>query len=201
MAMKKVGSVDEFIEIHPEYNDELIYLRSLMNETELEEKIKWMFPTYTLGNKNVIGLGAFKKYVGIWFFQGVFLTDSHGLLVNAQEGKTQAMRQWRFQNIEEIKKHRSAIENYLAEAIQNQKEGKEIIPQRTKKKVIIPPELKDAISGQAELKIKFDALSDGKKQEYCEYIANAKKGSTKVSRLEKIKPMIMAGIGLNDQYK
>lgn len=201
MAMKKVGSVDEFIEIHSEYTEELTYLRSLANETELEEKIKWMIPTYTLGNKNIMGLGAFKKYVGIWFFQGVFLTDPHGLLVNAQEGKTKAMRQWRFQSIEEIKKHKSAIKSYLAEAIQNQKDGKEITPQRTKKELIIPPELKTILNGHAELKEKFTAFRDGKKREFCEYIANAKRAETKVNRLKKIEPLILSGIGLNDKYK
>lgn len=201
MAMKKIGSVDEFIEIHPECSDELTYLRVLLNDTELEEKIKWMFPTYTLSNKNVIGIGAFKKYVGIWFFQGVFLTDTYQVLVNAQEGKTKAMRQWRFQNLAEIKKHKSAIQSYLAEAIQNQKDGKEIIPQRTKKEVIIPLELQKPLNSQAPLKTKWEALSDGKKIEYCEYIASAKREITKATRLEKIIPMIVNGKGLNDKYK
>ncbi|WP_236458895.1 MULTISPECIES: YdeI/OmpD-associated family protein [Flavobacterium] len=34
-----------------------------------------------------------------------------------------------------------------------------------------------------------------------EYIETAKQEKTKLSRLEKIKPMIMKNIGLNDKYK
>jgi len=201
MAIPKVGSVDEFIEIHPEYLEELKFLRSLLIETELEEKIKWMFPCYTFDNKNVIGLGAFKKYVGLWFYQGVFLSDPLGILVNAQEGKTKAMRQWRFQELSEIKKHKNQIRQYLAEAIQNQKDGKEILPTRVKKELIIPEELLSALAKSKRLKGSFEKLTYGKKKEYAEYISTAKRVETKEKRLKKITPMILEGKGLNDKYK
>ena len=60
-------------------------------ETELLETIKWGVPVYTLNDKNVLGMGAFKSYVGIWFFQGAFLDDPQKKLINAQEGKTKAL--------------------------------------------------------------------------------------------------------------
>ncbi len=41
-------------------------------------------------------------------------------------------------------------------------------------------------------------LKWGKQREYCEHIANAKREATKQNRLEKIKPMILQGIGLNE---
>ncbi|MBK7633096.1 MAG: hypothetical protein IPJ13_01585 [Saprospiraceae bacterium] len=44
----------------------------------------------------MVGLAAFKSYTGIWFFQGGLLDDKQQFLMNAQEGKTKAMRQWRF---------------------------------------------------------------------------------------------------------
>jgi uncharacterized protein YdeI (YjbR/CyaY-like superfamily) len=45
------------------------------------------------GGKNLLGIGAFKNHFGLWFFQGSLLKQNTKLLVNAQEGKTQAMRQ------------------------------------------------------------------------------------------------------------
>ena len=33
--------VDQFIEKHPEWQKELLFLRELMNSTEMEETIKW----------------------------------------------------------------------------------------------------------------------------------------------------------------
>ena len=57
---------------------------------------------YVYKNKSIIGLSAFRNYFGFWFFQGAFLNDYKKILVNVQEGKTKAMRQWRFHKIGEI---------------------------------------------------------------------------------------------------
>ena len=66
--MKKVSSVEEYIEVNAHFAEELTILRDILNSTELEETLKWSAPTYTLNSKNVIGLGAFKHHFGIWFF-------------------------------------------------------------------------------------------------------------------------------------
>jgi uncharacterized protein YdeI (YjbR/CyaY-like superfamily) len=44
-------------------------------------------------------------------------------------------------------------------------------------------------------------MTPGKQREYCEYISEAKRDATKLKRLEKIIPMIIEGVGLNDKYK
>ena len=109
----------------------------------MEETVKWSAPVYTVNGKNVIGLGAFKNHFGIWFFNGVFLKDEQKLLVNAQEGKTDALRQIRFTSIDDIDKN--AVLQYVIEAVKNQKEGKEITPDRTKKETVIPVNLKQEL--------------------------------------------------------
>lgn len=86
--MKKVHSVEEYIEENTQYSEALALLRSIILSTVLEETIKWSFPVYTLKNKNVLSLGAFKNHFGIWFFNGVFLKDDLNILQNAQDGKT-----------------------------------------------------------------------------------------------------------------
>lgn len=52
-----------------------------------------------------------------------------------------------------------------------------------------------------ELLDSFNALPPGKQKEYTNYISEAKQEKTKISRVEKIKPMMAAGGGLNDRYK
>ena len=195
--MKKIYSVEEYIEENAHFSEALIMLRDIINTTELEETVKWSAPVYALNNKNVIGLGAFKKHFGIWFFNGVFLKDEHNLLVNAQEEKTKALRQMRFESVSEIDKN--IVLAYVKEAIENQKLGKEIKPDRRKKETIIPNELQAILTN--DLKTSFENLSPYKQREYCEYISSAKREATKQTRLEKIKPMILQGIGLNDKYK
>lgn len=177
----------------------LSILRKIITSTELEETIKWSIPTYTINNKNVLGIGAFKNHLGLWFFQGVFLKDEEQVLRNAQDGKTKAMRQMIFNSVEEIDK--DIVLKYVLDAIENQKLGKEIKPDRKKKGVDIPNELSDRLNADNELKSSFDSLAPYKQKEYCEHISSAKREATKLSRIEKILPMIKQGIGLNDKYR
>lgn len=197
--MKKVHSVEEYIEVNSHFGDALNLLRDIINSTELNESLKWSAPVYDLDGKNVVGLGAFKNHFGIWFFNGVFLKDEKNLLVNAQE-KTKALRQMRFESINDINKN--IVLAYVKEAIENQKLGKEIKPTKTTKKdIIIPNELKTELNNDSILFDAFKLLTPSKQREYCEYIDTAKREATKTTRLEKIKPMIIKGVGLNDKYK
>lgn len=199
--MKKATSVEEYIENNAHFKEELTLLRDLLLQTELEETLKWSAPVYTINGKNVVGLGAFKNHFGIWFFNGVFLKDEQGLLINAQEDKTKALRQMRFENLTEIKKE--AILSYVKEAIDNQKLGKTVKPAKkvTKDTLKIPTELSQFLNQDKNLLKSFEALTPFKQKEYAEYIATAKREATKTSRLEKIKPMIENGQGLNDKYR
>ncbi|MGI9261067.1 MAG: YdeI/OmpD-associated family protein, partial [Woeseiaceae bacterium] len=148
--------------------------------------------------KNVVGIAGFKSYVGLWFHQGALLKDEQKVLINAQEGTTKALRQWRMQSAKEIKP--AVIKRYVKEAIQLVKDGKSIGPSK-KKPLAVPPELKKAIGKTKVAQKKFAELTPGKQREYAQYIATAKREETKQNRLKKILPMIKSGIGLNDKYR
>ncbi|KAA5823411.1 hypothetical protein FPF71_11945 [Algibacter amylolyticus] len=198
--MKKIYSVEEYIEEHSNFSEALTLLRTLILTTEVDEAIKWNAPTYMVNGKNVLGLSAFKNHFGIWFFNGVFLKDTHNLLVNAQENKTKALRQMRFDSIKAIDKNK--VLAYVKEAIENQKLGKELKATRTTKKdITIPLELKTELNANPALNDAFNTLTPGKQREYCAYIDTAKREATKQTRLEKIKPMILNNKGLHDKYK
>lgn len=198
IAMEMSKTIDEYLQKNLEWSKELNTLRELLLSTELKETVKWGFPVYTLDGKNVIGLGAFKGYAGIWFFQGSFLKDEMKVLINAQQGKTRGMRQWRFNSADNIDEEN--VLAYIHEAILNQAAGKEIKPER-KKPIEIPEELLAAIKEDTDLKESFKALSKSYQREYAEYIAEAKKQETRLRRVDKIIPMILVGQGLNDKYK
>ena len=198
--MDRQKTVVDFIERNQHWHQELVLLRETALAQKLDETIKWGFPVYTYQGKNVVGLGAFKSYVGLWFFQGGLLKDQNNHLMNAQDGKTKAMRQWRFKDLRDIKKSMKLIEIYLQEAIDNQKKGLTIKPERNKP-VDIPKELQDALSTETDLQNHFNNLSLSKRRDFAEYITTAKRSETKLKRLVKILPMIKAGIGMNDQYK
>lgn len=197
--MEKPINVEEYIANNEKWQAPLELLRALILSTGLSETIKWMFPTYMLKGKNIVAIAAFKEYFGIWFFQGGTLKDDLKILHNAQEGKTKAMRQWRFHSIEEI--DGEAILAYIEEAIQNQKAGNITKTVRTKKPLIIPPELQAALTSNPLLGTHFEAFGLSDKRDFAEYISTAKRVATKDKRMEKIIPMILQGVGLNDKYK
>lgn len=196
--MKKPATVDSFLQEHEQWREALTKLRALLLASGLEETIKWGQPAYTLDGKNVAGLGAFKSYAGIWFFQGGLLEDKYGKLVNAQEGKTQAMRQWRFQSAEEIDE--KLVLEYIAEAMRYQQAGREAKP-APNKPLLLPEELSAALKSNTQLAERFAQLSPGKQREYAGYIGEAKREATRAQRLEKCIPLILEGKGLNDKYK
>lgn len=180
-----------------QWENELGILRGIIQKTELVETNKWGGEVYTVNNKNVLGIGGFKNYFVIWFWNGVFLKDDAKVLVSANEGVTKGLRQWRFTSASEI--NEKLILHYVAEAIANEKAGLSIKPE--KKEAMKCDFFENELKKDKALKTAFDLFTPGKQKEFWEYMATAKQEKTKITRLEKIRPMIVDGIGLNDKYR
>ena len=195
-------NIEEKIEAYYSGNEKfkegLSQLRAIALKTPLVETLKWGSPVYTVDNKNILGIMGFKSHFGIWFFNGVFLSDPNGVLENAQEGKTKSMRHWKFKTINDIDE--AGILNYIEEAIENEKKGLKLKPSPGKA-IVVPEQLKDVLLEDPRLNEQFNLLAPYKQRVYCEYIAEAKQLKTKESRIEKIIPMISNGMGLHDKYK
>lgn len=196
--MKKAGTADEFFASAKTWKRELAVLRGILRASGLEETVKWGGPVYVHDGENVVGLGAFKSYFGLWFYQGALLADPKELLVNAQAGKTKALRQMRFGSLDEVDE--KAVKAYVKEAIGLARRGAKIAPDRNKP-VTVPPELEAALRTRRKARTAFEALTPGKRREYADHVAEARRDETKQKRIEKILPMIEAGVGLNDRYR
>ncbi len=179
------------------WEEELGLLREIIQKTELTETKKWGGEVYTINNKNVLGIGGFKNFFTIWFWNGVFLKDEAKVLVNANEGVTKGLRQWRFTSKDEI--NEKLILHYINEAIENEKAGLSIKPE--KKEAMKCDYFDNKLNSDKDLKNAFEKFSPYKQKEFWEYMATAKQEKTKETRFEKIKPMILENIGLNDKYR
>lgn len=198
--MDKLEKLEAYFEKEHHYKEGIIMLRHLALKTQVSETLKWGSPVYTSDGKNVFWIARFKNHFGLGFFNGVFLKDPKKVLVNVQEGKTQAMRHWKFNSIEGI--DGPAIVAYINEAIENEKKGMRLAPVKKNESILtVPRLLKEALAKNPEMNTAFDSLSPYKQRDYTEYISTAKQEKTKISRLEKIVPMIKQGIGLNDKYR
>lgn len=180
------------------WQEELNVLANIVESTALKKTVKWGTPVYTYDGQNVLSLVGFKSHFAIWFPNGVFLQDRFKVLTNAQPGTTKAQRQWRFSSGDQIEE--AKIRSYILEAIEVAKKGLSIKPVR-QPIGDLPSILKDSFRLDEHLKQAFDKLSLGKRKEYITYLQDAKRDATKARRLEKIRPLILQGVGLNDAYK
>lgn len=181
-----------------QWSKELTELTRIISKSGLEKTIKWGADVFTYEGKNIVSCGGFKNFFAIWFFNGIFLKDKYKVLINAQESKTKSMRQWRMTTFKEINEKK--ILEYINEAVLAAKKGLSITPVKHQP-IEIPEPLKSALLKNKTLLQAFSKLSSGRQKEYGLYIIEAKQEKTKLSRIEKIKPLILQGIGLNNKYK
>lgn len=196
--IKKENKYSIMLQNNPQWTEEQEFIVQILNKLPLEKAVKWGADVYTYNGKNVVSYGGFKNYFAIWFYNGVFLSDPKNVLVNAQEGKTKSLRQWRFTSIGEMDEN--LIKQYVLEAIEVEKKGLKLAPEKTTE-LPVSEFLNETFATDENLKIAFEQLTPGRQKEYIEYINEAKQEKTKQSRLEKITPMILQKIGLNDKYK
>jgi len=189
--------VTAYLARHPLWRPQLELARSVLVASELEEAIKWGGPAYTLDGRVLIGLAAFKQHCAIWFHHGVYLEDTHNQLRAAQKS-TRGMRQWRIEAGDKVAK--TVLKRYVAETISNERAGKRVTP-IPKPAVELPLELVQALQRDKPFAAAYESLTPGRQRAYIEHIASAKREQTRIARLEKIRPKILAGEGLHDQYR
>lgn len=142
-------------------------------------------------------ISSFKDYCIIGFFKGALLDDTHGLLT--QPGNhTQFGRQMRFTGVQQIKALESKILSYLLKTIEIEKTGKKPIYKSTSE-YAIPEELKEVFNNDLSFKRAFESLTPGRQRGYLLHFAQPKQSATRLSRIEKCKPSILSGKGLNDR--
>jgi len=188
--------VDGYLSRNPQWQEELKELRRIVLLSPLTEDLKWGVPCYTLQNANVVMLHVFKEYCAILFVKGSLLGDPARVLITQTEN-VQAARQLRFTSVKEVLEKESLLGAYLAEAIDLEKSGAKVEFKATKE-FPVPEEFQAELEGDPSLKAAFEGLTPGRQRGYLLYFAGAKQSKTRESRIEKCRPRIMAGQGLDD---
>lgn len=178
--------------------DELKELRRIVLDCGLIEKFKWSQPCYTVRDKNVLTLTAFRQYASLAFFKGALLKDKMNLLT-APGKSSQSSRQIRFTDVQDIKKMEAVLKAYINEAIEIEKAG--VTVKFKKKPEPIPHELQQKFDEDPGLKKAFEALTPGRQRGYILHFAQPKQSKTRTSRIEKNSPKILRGEGINDHYR
>lgn len=177
------------------WSEELIQLRRIVLECGLEEEYKWSQPCYTVNGKNVLVVTAFKDYACISFFKGGLLKDPHGILITPGNN-SQAFRQLRHTDSQEIIEQEAIIKEYVRAAVEIEKAGKKV--EFKKQPEVVPEELKLAFKDDPDFKKAFESLTPGRQRGYLIYFNGAKQSATRASRIDKCRTKIIERKGLNE---
>ncbi len=196
--MKK-AKVDAYLEtLDADERQALELVRGILLELGMQEDLKWGRPVYSMDGINLVGFAVFKSYIGLWFFQGALLGDPHRVLVNAQEGKTQSMRQWRFSTPEALKARLEQIREYIREAGQKALNPVKRTSVKTVQEPTAEPEFDRFLDARPGLRKIFEALAPSHQREYLQYYREAKRPETRSRRLEKMAGMLLERAGKPD---
>lgn len=188
--------VDFFFEKPSQWQEEYKLLRSLALGCDLTEELKWGKPCYTLNNSNVVLIHGFKEYCALLFHKGALLNDEQNLLIQQTEN-VQAARQLRFTSYDQIHDMQDDIKAYIKDAIRVEKAGLKVEMKKTAE-YEMPEELQEKLNADSELEEAFYSLTPGRQRGYLLYFSQAKQAKTRIARIEKYTPHILAGKGFND---
>jgi uncharacterized protein YdeI (YjbR/CyaY-like superfamily) len=177
------------------WTTELYELRRIALESGLTEDLKWGVATYCYEGKNVAMVSAFKDYASLSFFKGALLTDMDKILHSPGEN-SQAARLLRFKSPENVLELEQMIKAFIREAIELEKSGKKV--EFNKNPEPVPVELEQKMEENPNLAAAFKALTPGRQRGYILFFSAPKQSATRVNRIEKMIPQILAGKGMND---
>lgn len=188
--------VDAYLDRAEKWRDEFAEMRKIALDCGLAEEMKWGHPCYTLDGNNIVLIHGFKEYCAYLFFKGALMKDPKKILIQQTEN-VQSARQVRFTRVAEIAKSKTALKAYIREAAELEKSGAKVEFKPTAE-FAMPEEFKRRLAKDAALKKAFAALTPGRQRGYLLHFSSAKQSATREARVEKCRPGILAGKGLND---
>lgn len=189
-------TVEELIEKSKNWKEELTKLRSIVLSCGLTEEVKWYQPCYSFNGTNLIILGSFKEFCTLSFFKGVLLKDEKKILEFPGEN-SQSAKIVKFTNIQEINNLEATLKDYINEMIALEKSGAKVTFKKIEEQKI-PEELEEFFKQDKDFEKAFKSLTPGRQRAYLLHFSSAKQSATRIARIEKVKPQIFAGKGLND---
>lgn len=173
----------------------LLALRRICLDMGLSEQVKWAHPCYMHAGRNLVLIGALQGDFRLNFFNAALMKDPEGIM-SKQGPNTQHPDSILFTAVGQVAEREAILRAYIAEAMGYAEAG--IKAERGAVEVELPEELIEAMDGDPELAEAFHALTPGRQRSYVIVLGQAKASATRVARIEKLRPKILAGKGAQD---
>lgn len=146
--------------------------------------------------RNIAIFGAFRDNFRLTFFYAALLEDAEGILERQGPNK-RTPDMIRFTDNADVARLEPVILSYLLQTMRNAEAG--LKPPRDDSDLDLPDELVEALDCDPELAEAFHRLTRGRQKSYVINLNAAKAPATRVSRIAKFRPNILAGKGALDR--
>lgn len=187
--------VDAYIQRSTKWPAEMASLRAVLVASGLQEEIKWGKPCYSHDGHNIVIMQEMKDFLALMFFKGALLNDPAKILESQGPNSRSALRVC-FTSTDQVEQLADTITAYVDEAITVEAAGLTVEPAPALELV---SELTERLAGDPELSAAFESLTPGRQREYNMHISDAKQSATRVARIDKYAPKILAGKGMRDR--
>jgi uncharacterized protein YdeI (YjbR/CyaY-like superfamily) len=151
---------------------------------QANETIKWGFPVFEYKGL-LCGFASFKAHCSFNLWKYKLINDTHGLI---EKGERDGMGIFGKMTSTNDLPSEKILLDYIKQAIKLNDENIKM-PVKPKsaerKELIIPDEFQKALNKNKIAKAAFDKFSYSHRKEYIEYITEAKREETRLSRIEK----------------
>lgn len=170
----------------------LIDLRDICRSAGLQETVKWAHPCYMHAGRNIAIIGAFREDFRLSFFNAALMKDPQAVLLR-QGPNTNTSDMIRFTSNDGVVAMEPVIRAYLEEAKGYAEKG--MRPPKDNNEPDLPHELTEALAADPDLAQAFHDLTPGRRKSYAINLNSAKQSETRIRRIAKFRPKIMAGKG------
>jgi uncharacterized protein YdeI (YjbR/CyaY-like superfamily) len=186
--------VEAYINRSEKWPDEMRALRSILLSGGLTEDLKWGKPCYAHDGANIVIMQEMKDFLALMFFKGALMKDPAGVLESQGPNSRSALRIC-VRSVDDVERLSETIASYVVDAIAVEESGLEVAPAP---KLEFVAELQDRLDSDATFRAAFEALTPGRQREYHLHFSDAKQAATRIARVEKYAPKILAGKGFRD---
>jgi len=198
--MKVKPTFDEYILKSEEFAQPiLIYLRELIHRScpAIQEQLKWNFPCFVYKGSNLVYMAGFKQHATFGFGLAQQMTDSQKVFIQGE--KTGMGNFGKLTSIQELPSEEILID-YLHEAMLLHDQGvKQAQNTRTITKLEVPSTFKNALERE-NISAQFESFSTSQRNDYVEWISEAKTETTRDKRITQAIEWISEGKPRNWKY-
>ena len=192
---------DAYIAAAPDYARPVLKkLRTLMHKAcpQIQEEMKWSQPMF-VHQGIVAGMGAFKEHIRFAFWRGKLMGDKHGIFGDSQGG--QAVMKLRA--ISDLPSDKILLD-VIKQAIALHDAGVKVArPKKTgpRAELKVPDYLTKALKKNKRALATFEGFSYSKRNDYIEWLVEAKQEATREKRLATAIEWMTEGKARNWKYQ